>query len=147
MAGMKVIVTKTTATGDIDLEDLKLRAEQNKDNLAALMVTYPSTHGVFEESIKDICKLIHDNGGQVYMDGANLNVQLGLTSPAIIGADVCHINLHKTFCIPHGGGGPGMGPIGVASHLARRCRQAASLPPCRRNRNARWLQVAPDHKT
>ena len=118
MAGMKVIVTKTTATGDIDLDDLKARAEQNKDNLAALMVTYPSTHGVFEESIKDICKLIHDNGGQVYMDGANLNAQLGLTSPAIIGADVCHINLHKTFCIPHGGGGPGMGPIGVASHLA-----------------------------
>jgi glycine dehydrogenase len=118
MAGMKVVVTKTTANGDIDVADLKARAEQHKDNLAALMVTYPSTHGVFEESIIDTCKIIHDNGGQVYMDGANLNAQVGLTSPANIGADVCHINLHKTFCIPHGGGGPGMGPIGVAAHLA-----------------------------
>lgn len=118
MAGMKVIVIKTMEHGDIDTADLKAKAEQYKDTLAALMVTYPSTHGVFEESIKDICKIIHDNGGQVYMDGANLNAQVGLTSPGSIGADVCHINLHKTFCIPHGGGGPGMGPIAVASHLA-----------------------------
>lgn len=118
MAGMKVVVTKTTENGDIDVADLKAKAEQYKDNLSALMVTYPSTHGVFEESIMDICKTIHDNGGQVYMDGANLNAQVGLTSPGLIGADVCHINLHKTFCIPHGGGGPGMGPIAVAKHLA-----------------------------
>ncbi len=118
MAGMKVIVTKTTENGDIDIADLRSKAEQNKDNLAALMVTYPSTHGVFEEGIKEVCEIIHANGGQVYMDGANLNAQVGLTSPGLIGADVCHINLHKTFCIPHGGGGPGMGPIGVAVHLA-----------------------------
>lgn len=118
MAGMKVIVVNTMEHGDIDVDDLRAKAEQNKDNLAALMVTYPSTHGVFEESIKSICEIIHANGGQVYMDGANLNAQVGLTSPGLIGADVCHINLHKTFCIPHGGGGPGMGPIAVASHLA-----------------------------
>jgi glycine dehydrogenase len=118
MAGMKVVVTKTSDGGDIDISDLKAKAQLHKDNLAALMVTYPSTHGVFEEGIKEICDIIHQNGGQVYMDGANLNAQVGLTSPAIIGADVCHINLHKTFCIPHGGGGPGMGPIAVAKHLA-----------------------------
>ncbi len=118
MAGMKVVVVKTMEQGDIDVDDLKAKAEQNKDNLSALMVTYPSTHGVFEERIKEICEIIHANGGQVYMDGANLNAQVGLTSPGIIGADVCHINLHKTFCIPHGGGGPGMGPIAVAAHLA-----------------------------
>ncbi|MGB3464638.1 MAG: aminomethyl-transferring glycine dehydrogenase [Cyclobacteriaceae bacterium] len=118
MAGMKVVIVKCDEKGNIDLEDLKLRVEENKENLAALMVTYPSTHGVFEESIIEICQLIHDNGGQVYMDGANMNAQVGLTSPANIGADVCHLNLHKTFCIPHGGGGPGMGPIGVGKHLA-----------------------------
>ncbi|HEY3249724.1 MAG TPA: aminomethyl-transferring glycine dehydrogenase [Ignavibacteria bacterium] len=118
MAGMKVVVVKTTEHGDIDVADLRAKAEQNKDSLAALMVTYPSTHGVFEESIQEICDIIHNNGGQVYMDGANLNAQVGLTNPAAIGADVCHINLHKTFCIPHGGGGPGMGPIAVAKHLA-----------------------------
>lgn len=118
MAGMKVVVVKTMEHGDIDVADLKAKAEENKDNLAALMVTYPSTHGVFEEKIKEICEIIHACGGQVYMDGANLNAQVGLTSPGIIGADVCHINLHKTFCIPHGGGGPGMGPIAVAAHLA-----------------------------
>ncbi len=117
MAGMKVIVTKTLENGYVDIEDLKLRAEENKDNLACLMITYPSTFGIFEEQITDICALIHKNGGQVYMDGANMNAQVGLTSPANIGADVCHLNLHKTFCIPHGGGGPGVGPIGVASHL------------------------------
>ncbi|MBN8585043.1 MAG: aminomethyl-transferring glycine dehydrogenase [Ignavibacteria bacterium] len=118
MAGMKVVVVKTMEHGDIDVDDLKAKAEQHKDNLSALMVTYPSTHGVFETKIKEICDIIHQNGGQVYMDGANLNAQVGLTSPGFIGADVCHINLHKTFCIPHGGGGPGMGPIAVASHLA-----------------------------
>jgi glycine dehydrogenase len=118
MAGMQVIVTKTDERGNIDVADLKTQAEKYKDNLACLMVTYPSTHGVFEETIQEICEIIHQNGGQVYMDGANMNAQVGLTSPAMIGADVCHLNLHKTFCIPHGGGGPGMGPIGVAAHLA-----------------------------
>ncbi|MBP9180726.1 MAG: aminomethyl-transferring glycine dehydrogenase, partial [Bacteroidia bacterium] len=117
MAGMQVVVTKTDERGNIDVEDLKAKAEQHKDNLACLMVTYPSTHGVFEETIIDICNMIHSFGGQVYMDGANMNAQVGLTSPAAIGADVCHLNLHKTFCIPHGGGGPGVGPIGVAAHL------------------------------
>jgi glycine dehydrogenase len=118
MAGMSVIVTKTDAKGNIDVADLKAKAEANKDKLAALMVTYPSTHGVFEESIREICEIIHANGGQVYMDGANMNAMVGLCRPGDIGADVCHLNLHKTFCIPHGGGGPGMGPIGVASQLA-----------------------------
>ncbi len=117
MAGMKVIVTKTDEHGNIDVEDLRQKAEENKDVLACLMVTYPSTHGVFEETIQEICSIIHSHGGQVYMDGANMNAQVGLTSPGNIGADVCHLNLHKTFCIPHGGGGPGMGPIGVAKHL------------------------------
>ncbi|HEY6220257.1 MAG TPA: aminomethyl-transferring glycine dehydrogenase [Gemmatimonadaceae bacterium] len=117
MAGMQIIVTKTTEKGEIDVADLKAKAEANKDKLSALMVTYPSTHGVFEESIKDVCKIIHDNGGQVYLDGANMNALVGLARPGDIGADVCHLNLHKTFCIPHGGGGPGMGPIGVAKHL------------------------------
>ncbi len=117
MAGMKVVVTKTLDNGYVDIEDLRAKAIEHKDNLACLMVTYPSTYGVFEEQITDVCDLIHQNGGQVYMDGANMNAQVGLTSPANIGADVCHLNLHKTFCIPHGGGGPGMGPIGVAAHL------------------------------
>ncbi|OEK06309.1 aminomethyl-transferring glycine dehydrogenase [Roseivirga misakiensis] len=118
MAGMKVVLVKCDEKGNIDLNDLKDKAESHSENLAALMVTYPSTHGVFEEGIKDICDLIHQHGGQVYMDGANMNAQVGLTSPGLIGADVCHLNLHKTFCIPHGGGGPGMGPIGVGAHLA-----------------------------
>lgn len=117
MSGMKVVVVNSDANGNIDIGDLKKKAEQYKDNLAALMITYPSTHGIYEESIQNICKIIHANGGQVYMDGANMNAQVGLTSPMMIGADVCHLNLHKTFCIPHGGGGPGMGPIGVAEHL------------------------------
>ena len=117
MAGMKVIVVKCDVNGNIDVADLRARAEEHKDDLSCLMVTYPSTHGVFEESIIEVCNIIHENGGQVYMDGANMNAQVGLTSPANIGADVCHLNLHKTFCIPHGGGGPGMGPIGVAKHL------------------------------
>ncbi|MGD1841326.1 MAG: aminomethyl-transferring glycine dehydrogenase [Thermonemataceae bacterium] len=118
MAGMKVVVVKTDEQGNIDVADLKDKAIQHKDHLACLMITYPSTHGVFEESIQEVCQVIHDCGGQVYMDGANMNAQVGLTSPAIIGADVCHLNLHKTFCIPHGGGGPGMGPICVKAHLA-----------------------------
>ncbi len=118
MAGMDVVVTQCDKHGNISMDDLKEKVEKYSDRLAALMVTYPSTHGVFEHRIKDICDLIHKHGGQVYMDGANMNAQVGLTSPGEIGADVCHLNLHKTFCIPHGGGGPGMGPIGVAQHLA-----------------------------
>lgn len=118
MAGMDVIVVDTDKHGNISMDDLEEKTVKYSDRLAALMVTYPSTHGVFEHRIKDICDLIHEHGGQVYMDGANMNAQVGLTSPGEIGADVCHLNLHKTFCIPHGGGGPGMGPIGVAEHLA-----------------------------
>lgn len=117
MAGMKVVVTKCDENGNIDVDDLRARAEEYKETLSCLMVTYPSTHGVFEESIQEVTKIIHENGGQVYMDGANMNAQVGLTNPGLIGADVCHLNLHKTFAIPHGGGGPGMGPIGVAKHL------------------------------
>nr|WP_315158044.1 aminomethyl-transferring glycine dehydrogenase [uncultured Flavobacterium sp.] len=117
MAGMKVVVTKTLDNGNIDVEDLRKKAMLHKDNLSCLMVTYPSTHGVFESAIQEITKIIHDNGGQVYMDGANMNAQVGLTNPATIGADVCHLNLHKTFAIPHGGGGPGVGPICVAPQL------------------------------
>ena len=118
MAGFKVVVVACDAAGNIDMDDLKAKAEEHKDNLGALMITYPSTHGVFEETIIEICQTIHDLGGMVYMDGANMNAQVGLTSPGNIGADVCHLNLHKTFAIPHGGGGPGMGPICVNDHLA-----------------------------
>uniref|UniRef100_A0A0D6QXA7 Glycine cleavage system P protein n=1 Tax=Araucaria cunninghamii TaxID=56994 RepID=A0A0D6QXA7_ARACU len=118
MCGMKIIAVGTDAKGNVNIDELRRAAEEHKENLAALMVTYPSTHGVYEEGIDKICQIIHDNGGQVYMDGANMNAQVGLTSPGQIGADVCHLNLHKTFCIPHGGGGPGMGPIGVKKHLA-----------------------------
>jgi glycine dehydrogenase len=117
MAGMKIVIVKCDEKGNIDVADLKEKASDHANDLSCLMVTYPSTHGVFEESIIEICDVIHQYGGQVYMDGANMNAQVGLTSPAAIGADVCHLNLHKTFCIPHGGGGPGMGPIGVAKHL------------------------------
>ena len=118
VAGLKVVAVACDAAGNVDIPDLKQKIAVHKDHLAAIMVTYPSTHGVFEESIRQICDLVHAAGGQVYMDGANMNAQVGLTSPGAIGADVCHLNLHKTFCIPHGGGGPGMGPIGVAKHLA-----------------------------
>jgi glycine dehydrogenase len=117
MAGMKVVVVNCDSHGNIDIDDVRTKAIQHKDTLAALMVTYPSTHGVFEEQIKEICNIIHEQGGIVYMDGANLNAQVGLTTPAEIGADICHINLHKTFAIPHGGGGPGMGPICVTDKL------------------------------
>jgi glycine dehydrogenase len=118
MAGFKVVVVATAPNGNVDIDDLKKKAAEHAKDLAGLMITYPSTHGVFEDAIRDICATIHQHGGQVYMDGANMNAQVGLTSPAAIGADVCHLNLHKTFAIPHGGGGPGMGPIGVAKHLA-----------------------------
>ncbi len=114
---MEIVVVKCDESGNIDMADLTAKAEQYKNNLSTFMVTYPSTHGVFESAIKEMCKIIHDNGGQVYMDGANMNAQIGFTNPAVIGADVCHLNLHKTFAIPHGGGGPGVGPIGVAEHL------------------------------
>ena len=117
MAGTKVVVVKCDEKGNVDMDDLRAKAELHKDRLSAFMVTYPSTHGVFEASIIEMCEVIHENGGQVYMDGANMNAQVGLTNPRLIGADVCHLNLHKTFAIPHGGGGPGVGPIGVASHL------------------------------
>ncbi|HEY9675045.1 MAG TPA: glycine dehydrogenase (aminomethyl-transferring), partial [Waterburya sp.] len=117
MCGMKVVAVACDDQGNIDLDDLKAKAQKYSKELAALMVTYPSTHGVFEEGIREICKTVHANGGQVYMDGANMNAQVGLCRPGDIGADVCHLNLHKTFCIPHGGGGPGMGPIGVMPHL------------------------------
>jgi glycine dehydrogenase len=118
MAGMRVVVVATDENGNIDLDDLRAKAMQHATSLGALMVTYPSTHGVFEERIREICEIVHASGGQVYMDGANMNAMVGLSRPGDIGADVCHLNLHKTFCIPHGGGGPGMGPIGVAAHLA-----------------------------
>ncbi len=118
MAGMEVVVVKSDDAGNIDVDDLRRRAEEYSDRLAALMITYPSTYGVFETGVKDICALVHEHGGLVYMDGANMNAQVGLTSPGHIGADVCHLNLHKTFAIPHGGGGPGMGPICVNDKLA-----------------------------
>ena len=118
MAGMRVVVVGSAPNGNVDLNDLRKKAAEQRERLACLMITYPSTHGVFEDDIREICQIVHDHGGQVYMDGANMNAQVGLTSPASIGADVCHLNLHKTFAIPHGGGGPGMGPIGVARHLA-----------------------------
>jgi len=117
MIGMKVVLVACDEDGNIDVEDLRTKAEAHSKDLAALMITYPSTHGVFEEAVKEICQTIHDHGGQVYMDGANLNAQVGVSKPGEIGADVSHVNLHKTFCIPHGGGGPGMGPIGIKAHL------------------------------
>ncbi|MGL6137488.1 MAG: glycine dehydrogenase, partial [Planktothrix sp.] len=117
MCGFKVVPVACDDQGNININDLQAKAEKHQESLAALMITYPSTHGVFETGIEDICTIIHSNGGQVYMDGANMNAQVGLCRPGDFGADVCHLNLHKTFCIPHGGGGPGMGPIGVAAHL------------------------------
>lgn len=118
MAGMKVVVVKTADDGEVDIEDLRAKIEQYRDELSVLMITYPSTHGVFEEHVADICAQVHDAGGQVYVDGANLNALVGLAKPGKFGGDVSHLNLHKTFCIPHGGGGPGVGPVGVRAHLA-----------------------------
>jgi glycine dehydrogenase len=137
MAGCQVVPVGCDDHGNIDLADLRAKAELHRDRLAAIMVTYPSTHGVFEEGIRELCEIVHANGGQVYMDGANLNAQVGLCRPADMGADVCHLNLHKTFCIPHGGGGPGMGPIACADHLAPflpghpiiACGGARAIPP------------------
>jgi glycine dehydrogenase len=129
MAGFKVVPVACDTLGNIDVADLRAKAAAHKENLGALMVTYPSTHGVFEEAIKEICQIVHENGGQVYMDGANMNAQVGLCRPGDIGADVCHLNLHKTFAIPHGGGGPGMGPIGVAPHLAKLLPAHVSAAP------------------
>src|SRR5262249_19255336 len=114
----KVVAVACDDKGNVEIEDLKAKAAEHANDLSCLMITYPSTHGVFEEGVKEICQIVHQHGGQGYMDGANMNAQVGLSSPGFIGADVCHLNLHKTFCIPHGGGGPGMGPIGVAKHLA-----------------------------
>jgi glycine dehydrogenase len=118
MVSLKVVVVNCDAKGNVDIADLRAKAEEVKDNLACAMITYPSTHGVYEETIREMCEIVHEYGGQVYLDGANMNAQVGITSPGLIGSDVSHLNLHKTFCIPHGGGGPGMGPIGVKSHLA-----------------------------
>src|SRR5207245_2749757 len=118
MAGMQVVVVACDASGNVDLADLRAKADRHRTRLAAIMVTYPSTHGVFEEGIREICDIVHAAGGQVYVDGANLNALVGLAAPGGFGADVSHLNLHKTFCIPHGGGGPGVGPVAVAAHLA-----------------------------
>ncbi len=136
MAGMKVVPVACDPDGNIDIVDLEAKAEKHQSNLAALMVTYPSTHGVFEEGIQEICTIVHHHGGQVYMDGANLNAQVGLCRPGDFGADVCHLNLHKTFCIPHGGGGPGMGPIGVAAHLVPFLPGHSVIPPHAENQDA-----------
>ncbi|BCX16740.1 MAG: glycine dehydrogenase (decarboxylating) [Geminicoccaceae bacterium] len=145
MAGMEVVVVGCDAEGNIDLEDLRAKADAHADRLAALMVTYPSTHGVFEEHIRDVCALVHDRGGQVYMDGANLNALVGIARPAELGADVCHINLHKTFCIPHGGGGPGMGPIAIAPHLVRFLPEHPVVPvdPARHTESVGTVSAAP----
>jgi glycine dehydrogenase len=143
MAGMRVVVVASTREGHIDVDDLRKRADEHKDRLAALMVTYPSTHGVFEERIKEICEIVHAHGGQVYMDGANMNAQVGLTSPAAIGADVCHLNLHKTFAIPHGGGGPGMGPIACAAHLAPYLPGHSVVKDVNREKSIRSIAAAP----
>jgi glycine dehydrogenase len=116
MAGFSVVTIACDEVGNVDQTDLATKIQTHGDHVGALMITYPSTHGVFEEGVRDICKMIHDAGGQVYMDGANMNAQVGVTAPGLIGADVCHLNLHKTFCIPHGGGGPGMGPICAGEH-------------------------------
>ncbi len=146
MCGLQIVVVNCDENGNVDVADLKAKAEQHSAHLACLMITYPSTHGVFEEAIKDICEVVHAHGGQVYMDGANLNAQVGLTSPGLIGADVSHMNLHKTFCIPHGGGGPGMGPIGLKAHLAPFMADHAVQPtgsPERAHRGQSAVSAAP----
>merc|ERR1719506_2230242 len=145
MAGMQVVTTGVDADGNIDVEELRAKCEKHRDSLGALMVTYPSTHGVYEETIKEICEIVHSNGGQVYMDGANMNAQVGLTSPGRIGADVCHLNLHKTFCIPHGGGGRAWAPSACARTWRPSCPRIpwcprARCPKCRATRSpsVRW---------
>ena len=143
MAGMKVVVVQCDHQGNIDLKDLKAKAKAHSENLAALMITYPSTHGVFEESLLDICDVIHQNGGQVYMDGANLNALIGFSQPGGLGPDVCHLNLHKTFCIPHGGGGPGIGPIGVAEHLKDYLPGHSLMPECGSAQSISAISAAP----
>ena len=130
MCGMKIVAVSSDAEGNIDIDELRQKVIENSSNLSALMVTYPSTYGVFEEGIVEICEIIHEHGGQVYMDGANMNAQVGLCRPGDIGADVCHLNLHKTFCIPHGGGGPGVGPIGLAEHLSPFAPGHPLFPEC-----------------
>ncbi|HKG74884.1 MAG TPA: glycine dehydrogenase (aminomethyl-transferring), partial [Aestuariivirgaceae bacterium] len=147
MAGLKVVAVACDDGGNVDVADLKAKAQEHASNLAALMITYPSTHGVFEEAVRDICDVIHHHGGQVYLDGANLNAQVGLMRPAELGADVCHMNLHKTFCIPHGGGGPGQGPIGVKAHLAPylpgHCVVYGVNPAAGRNQSTGQVSAAP----
>lgn len=143
MAGMKVVPVACDTQGNIDLKDLETKTQQHRDTLSAFMVTYPSTHGVFEETIREACRLVHQAGGQVYMDGANMNAMVGLCRPGDIGADVCHLNLHKTFCIPHGGGGPGMGPIAVASHLAPFLPRHPLAPKKERKRTLGPIAAAP----
>src|SRR5690606_19975078 len=128
MAGMRVVVVAASDDGTVDLDDLQAKIDQHRDQLAAIMVTYPSTHGVYEEGITEIARLVHAAGGQVYVDGANLNALVGLAKPGEFGADVSHLNLHKTFCIPHGGGGPGVGPVGVRAHLAPHLPNHPLLP-------------------
>jgi glycine dehydrogenase len=143
MAGMKVVVVKALENGYIDVEDLKAKAEQYSNDLAGIMITYPSTYGVYEETVKEITDIIHKHGGQVYMDGANMNAQVGLTAPGLIGADVCHLNLHKTFAIPHGGGGPGMGPICVKKHLAKHLPGHTTLNTQHSTFNTNAVSAAP----
>ncbi len=143
MAGMEVVPVDCDAEGNISLKDLKERITKHADRLSALMITYPSTHGVFEEDVQEICKLVHDAGGQVYLDGANLNAMVGLSNAVLIGADVCHMNLHKTFCIPHGGGGPGVGPIGVREHLAPFLPGHVLESPCEDGRTEGAVSAAP----
>ena len=143
MAGMQVVVVGTDEQGDVDLADLERRADEAGDRLAAVMVTYPSTHGVFEEGITDLCRIVHDRGGQVYVDGANLNALVGVAGPGRFGADVSHLNLHKTFCIPHGGGGPGVGPVAVAAHLAEFLPTHGSLERAPEQRGVGAVSGAP----
>src|SRR5690606_5207134 len=143
LAGMQVVVVKCDEQGNVDVDDLRAKAQKHADTLAALMVTYPSTHGVFEARIREICEIVHAHGGQVYLDGANMNAQVGLCRPGDYGADVCHLNLHKTFCIPHGGGGPGMGPIGVAEHLAPHLPGHPLTPPEDRGAAVGAVSAAP----
>jgi glycine dehydrogenase len=143
MAGMKIVVVACDKRGNVDMEDLRAKAAEVADNLSCIMITYPSTHGVYEETVSEICEVIHQHGGQVYLDGANMNAQVGVTTPGFIGADVSHLNLHKTFAIPHGGGGPGMGPIGVKAHLAPFVAGHTLVKPGRESDNNGAVSAAP----